>query len=152
MAAIVAKTIGIDTHNHIDVPLDTAELPGPKLDLAGELKKSGLAAIVMTFATDYKRNAAPGEAYERFINGLTTMDKVLKDNNMKRALTLADLQTAHQKHQPTVIQSVEGCHFLEGKMERVEVAHKRGLRQLGLLHDSDAAVPLGDVYTNPATL
>lgn len=50
VAAIVAKTIGIDTHNHIDVPLDTAELPGPKLDLSGEMKTSGLSAIVMTFA------------------------------------------------------------------------------------------------------
>lgn len=30
------------------------------------------------------------------------------------------------------------------------MAYGRGLRQLGLLHDSDASVPLGDVYTNPA--
>lgn len=56
VAKIVANTIGIDTHNHIDVPLDKAELPGPELDLSGELKSSGLSAIVMTFATDYKRN------------------------------------------------------------------------------------------------
>ncbi|HTK22591.1 MAG TPA: hypothetical protein VL442_23895, partial [Mucilaginibacter sp.] len=28
IAAIVAATIGVDTHNHIDVPLTTAELPG----------------------------------------------------------------------------------------------------------------------------
>ena len=38
VAAIVAKTIGIDTHNHIDVPISAAELPGPAIDLAGELK------------------------------------------------------------------------------------------------------------------
>jgi microsomal dipeptidase-like Zn-dependent dipeptidase len=31
----------------------------------------------------------------------------------------------------------------------VEVAYNRGLRHFGLLHDSDASVPLGDVYTNP---
>jgi membrane dipeptidase len=31
----------------------------------------------------------------------------------------------------------------------VEEAYDRGLRQFGLLHDSDASVPLGDVYTNP---
>jgi membrane dipeptidase len=41
VADIVAKTIGIDTHNHIDVPLTAAETPGPNLDLAGELKRSG---------------------------------------------------------------------------------------------------------------
>lgn len=32
----------------------------------------------------------------------------------------------------------------------MEIAYNRGLRHLGLLHDSDASVPLGDVYTNPA--
>jgi microsomal dipeptidase-like Zn-dependent dipeptidase len=31
----------------------------------------------------------------------------------------------------------------------VEEAYQRGLRHFGLLHDSDASVPLGDVYTNP---
>lgn len=149
VAKIVANTIGIDTHNHIDVPLDKAELPGPELDLSGELKSSGLSAIVMTFATDYKRNIQPGEAHERFLNGFFAMDKVLADNNMKRALNLADIKAAHKKHQPIVIQSVEGCHFLEGKLERVQEAYNRGLRHLGLLHDSDASVPLGDVYTNP---
>ena len=30
---IVAKTIGIDTHNHVDVPLTEAEMPGPDLAL-----------------------------------------------------------------------------------------------------------------------
>ena len=34
---IVAKSIGTDTHNHIDVPLTVAELPGPAIDLAGEI-------------------------------------------------------------------------------------------------------------------
>jgi membrane dipeptidase len=48
-----------------------------------------------------------------------------------------------------VIQAVEGGHFLQGRLERVEEAYGRGLRHFGLLHDSDASVPLGDVYTNP---
>ncbi len=147
---IVAKSIGTDTHNHIDVPLNVSELPGPSIDLAGELRKSGLSAICMTFALDYQKLTKPGEAYERFINGLNAMDQVLKSNQMKRSLNLGDLETAHKNHQPTVIQSVEGGHFIEGKLDRLGVAYSRGLRQLGLLHDSDASVPLGDVYTNPA--
>src|SRR5262249_8651199 len=65
---------------------------------------------------------------------------------------LKDLQTAHDKRQPIVIQAVEGGHFLEGKLERVEVAYRSGLRVLGLLHDNDASVPLGDIYTKPAHL
>ncbi|WP_121811639.1 dipeptidase [Mucilaginibacter kameinonensis] len=148
VAAIVAATIGIDTHNHIDVPLATAEVPGPDIDLASEMKKSGLSAICMTFALDYQKLTNPGEAYERFLNGLAAMDQQLKNNGMKRALNLADLRKAHEQHQPTVIQSIEGGHFLEGKLDRLSVAYDRGLRHLGLLHDNDASVPLGDVYTN----
>jgi membrane dipeptidase len=147
---IVAKTIGTDTHNHIDVPLNVAELPGPAIDLAGEIRKSGLSAICMTFALDYQKLTREGEAYERFITGLNAMDQVLKSNRIKRALNLSDLEEAHKNHQPTVIQSVEGGHFMEGKLDRLGIAYGRGLRLLGLLHDSDASVPLGDVYTNPA--
>ena len=29
VAEIVRKTIGIDTHNHIDVPLTAGDMPGP---------------------------------------------------------------------------------------------------------------------------
>ena len=77
------------------------------------------------------------------------MDQQLKNNSMKRSLNMADLRASHKNKQPTVIQSVEGGHFLEGKLDRLGVAYERGLRHLGLLHDSDASVPLGDVYTNP---
>lgn len=148
IAEIVAKTIGIDTHNHIDVPLNAAELPGPMVNLAGEIKRSGLSAICMTFAVDYQKLTNPGDAYSRFVNGLDAMDAVLETNNMKRALNLADIVSGHNLHTPLVIQSVEGCHFLEGQVSRLNVAYKRGLRHLGLLHDNDARVPLGDVYTN----
>ncbi|WP_255373014.1 dipeptidase [Chitinophaga sp. YR573] len=125
-------------------------MPGPTIDLAGEMKQSGLSAICMTFAVDYQKLQNPGDAYERFLNGLASMDKQLEQNHMKRSLNLADLRSAHKKHQPNVIQSVEGAHFLEGHLERLGVAYNRGLRHLGLLHDNDASVPLGDVFTNPA--
>lgn len=149
VAAIVAKTIGIDAHNHIDVPFNATEVPGPSIDLAGEMKRSGLSAICMTFAVDRPALVNPGDAYERFKNALASMDKILAQNGVKRSLNVADLRAAHTKRQPTVIQSVEGGHFLEGHIERLEEAYNRGLRHLGLLHDNDASVPLGDVYTNP---
>src|SRR5580658_3019682 len=104
---IVAKTVGIDTHNHVDVPLTEVEMPGPDIDLAGEMKRSGLSAICMTFATDYQ----PGDAYDRFLKGLASMDRQLERNRMRRSLTPADVRTAHKNGQPTVIQAVEGAHF-----------------------------------------
>jgi len=144
VADIVATTIGIDTHNHIDVPLTAAEMPGPDIDLAGEMKRSGLSAICMTFATDYQ----PGDAYDRFLKGLGSMDRLLERNRMKRSLTPADIRAAHKNGHPTIVQAIEGAHFLQGHLERVEEAYQRGLRHFGLLHDSDASVALGDVYTN----
>jgi len=151
-ADLVRSTIGIDTHNHIDVALSEADRPGPALDLAGEMTRSGLSAICMTFAVDYQRISESSQGYDRFISALTSMDEQLARNGMSRSLTGADVRTAHAAGKPTVIQSVEGAHFLEGRLARVEEAYRRGLRHLGLLHDSDASVPLGDVYTNPPTL
>src|SRR6187402_3123813 len=112
VAAIVAATVGIDAHNHVDVPLAADQLPGPDIDLTGALKKSGFAAIVMTFAVDYQALVNPGDAYERFKNGLTAMDAQLLRNGIKRSLNLADLRAAHAKREKTIIQSVEGGHFL----------------------------------------
>ena len=146
---LVRDTIGIDAHNHVDVPLVAAELPGPAVDLAGELDRSGLSAIGMTFAVDYQPLTHDGEAFDRFLTGMQAMDGILLANHASRALDAEDLRSAHQQHRPIVIQAVEGCHFLEGRIERLKVAYDHGLRHLGLLHDSDASVPLGDVYTNP---
>ena len=74
----------------------------------------------MTFATDYQ----PGDAHDRFLKGLASMDRQLERNGMKRSLTLADIQSAHANRQPTVIQAVEGGHFLQGQIERVEDAYQ----------------------------
>ncbi|RVT77567.1 peptidase M19 [Flavobacterium sufflavum] len=149
IARIIAKTIGIDTHNHIDVPFKIADFKNQKYDLATEIKKSGLSAICMTFSVDRPNLTQEGEAYQRFLNSLDEMDAVLKDNNMERALSLANLKKAHKKNKPIAIQSIEGGHFLEGHLERLELAYHRGLRHLGLLHDNQSSVPIGDIYTNP---
>lgn len=149
IAKVVADTLGIDTHNHIDVQLVTGEVPGPDINLAAAMKTSGLAAICMTFAVDYQKLDTPGLAYERFLNGLTAMDAQLKNSGMKRTYKVSDLNALHKRNEPTVIQAVEGAHFLEGKIKRLQVAYDRGLRVITLLHDNDASVPLGDVFTNP---
>jgi len=121
VAEIVASTLGIDTHNHVDVPLTAAELPGQDLDLAGEMKRSGLSAICMTFATDYQ----PGDAYDRFLKGLASLDRQLERSGMKRALNADDVRSAHKNGQPAAIQAVEGAHFLQGHVERLEEAYQR---------------------------
>lgn len=147
VAAIIAKMMSIDSHNHIDVPLKSEDLDNVKFDLLADFKKSGLSAIVLTFAVDYQKLQNEGDGYNRFINGLDASDKLLNAYNLKRSLNLKDLKAAYKKKTPAIIQSVEGGHFLEGKIERLKMAYDRGLRVLGLLHDNDASVPLGDIYT-----
>ena len=146
LTARAEDSFTIDAHNHVDVPLDGTT--GPALDLKGELGRAGLSAICMTFAVDYQPIQEPAQGYRRFLNGLGAMDAVLARDGMRRALRAEDLRAGN----PTVIQAIEGAHFLEGKLERVEEAYGRGLRHFGLLHDHDAAPPLGDVFTNPEVL
>ena len=146
--SIVAKTIGIDTHNHMDVPFNTAAFKVQQYDLANEMKTSGLTAICMTFCVDRPALNREGEAYERFITSLTEMDEMLTANNLTRALNYPDLKKAGKNNKQLVIQSVEGGHFIEGKLERIQVAYDRGVRHLGLMHDGQTIPPMGDIYTD----
>jgi len=145
---LVAKTIGIDTHNHMDMPFKINEFESQNYDLATQMKISGLTAICMTFSVDRPKLDYEGEAYERFLANLNEMDEVLKVNNLTRALNYADVLKAKKENRQIVIQSVEGGHFIEGKLERIQTAYNRGLRLLGLMHDGQTTPAIGDIYTD----
>ena len=51
----------------MDVPFKPEDFDVTKYALAGEMKKSGLSAICMTFCVDRPELTKEGEAYERFI-------------------------------------------------------------------------------------
>ena len=150
VAKIVAETMGIDMHNHV-YPAGTQQGPqpggdpGPVLSFAEELKLSGLTAISAGFAVDRAGNTKPGDARVNFLKWLDAIDAELDKGHVSRALTLKDLRTAHARGQKAIVQTVEGAHFIEGHVERIEEVYKRGLRHLQLLHDSnDMVAPLGD--------
>lgn len=146
VARIVSNATAIDTHNHIDVRI-YPEQALPNYQFQEDFKKSGFAAIVMTFAVDYQKLQIEGDGYNRFIAGIEAADSLLKDKGVSKSLNVSDLKANFKRKKPTVIQSVEGGHFLEGKIERLQLAYDKGLRVLGLLHDNDALVSLGDIYT-----
>jgi membrane dipeptidase len=163
VAQVMSKTIGIDMHNHV-YPAGTEPQPQngqpPRkeeqpqaLGLAEELKESGLTAVCASFVLDFAPFAKPGDARDHYLSWLTAMDAQLENGHMHRALHLKDLQAAHAHGQPTIVQTVEGSQFIEGRLERVEEVYKRGVRDLQLLHERDDIVsPLGDVITAPAHL
>src|ERR1700730_15180067 len=62
------------------------------------------------------------------------MDETVANHGPRRALSAADLEAAHKAGQPVIIADVEGLDFLETKLERLEEAHKRGIRHVQLVH------------------
>ncbi len=156
VAQVLAGTIGIDMHNHVtpggargEQGRKEPQKSQPNLDLAEEIKRSGLTAVCAAFRLDFNAR----EPYARFQQGLTAVDGLLGKDRLTRAMSLKDLQAAHDKGQPALVQSIEGAHFLEGHLERVEEVYNRGLRHLQLLHDKgDKVEPLGDIYTEPPRL
>jgi membrane dipeptidase len=157
LAQVLSKTIGIDMHNHVypagTEPHPQEEQQGPELFIADELKQSGLTAVCASFVLDFAHNEKPGDARAIFLHWLDAIDVQLEKGHIRRALGLKDLRAAHEHSRPTIVQTVEGAHFIEGHLERVEEVYKRGLRHLQLLHDRDDLVtPLGDTNTGRAHL
>ena len=70
-------------------------------------------------------------------------------HGVRRALSAADLEAAHQAGEPAIIADVEGLDFLEGKLERLEEAHQRGIRHLQLVHYTPNDI--GDFQTGAIT-
>jgi membrane dipeptidase len=166
VAQVMSGTIGIDMHNHV-YPAGTEphpqrggqlrrqeeQPPTRDLSLAEELKRSGLTAVCASFVLDFALNEKPGDARDNFLRWLTAIDAQLEKGHLHRALNLKDLRDAHDHGRTTIVQTVEGSHFIERRLERVEEVYKRGLRHLQLLHERDDMVsPLGDTNTTPAHL
>ena len=155
IAGILARTITVDMHNHLEVPYykNPAEAkPDPDTDLASEMKRSGFLATNQTCDIDTPRvNADDYYKYNQEV--LAFNDRLFTHNHMRRALNYKDLQAAHAQRQPIVIQACEGAMFVEGHIERIEEAYRRGLRNLQIVHERDDKVaPIGDFYTAPAHL
>jgi membrane dipeptidase len=151
VAKIVADTITVDMHNHVSQP-PFAKTPADRkpdpagVDLPGQMKKAGLATVCLTYAVDSYRSPQPGDWYRYHLQILAYIDRLLARSGMHRALTMADLEAAHRRKTPIVIQDCEGAQWIEGHIERVEEAYKRGLRHLQLVHQMhDLAAPLAGV-------
>jgi membrane dipeptidase len=89
------------------------------------------------------------ELYRYHLDRLAWMDELVTDHGVRRALCAADLEAAHKAGQPAIIADVEGLDFLELKLERLEDAHKRGIRHVQLVHYTRNDI--GDFQTGAIT-
>jgi membrane dipeptidase len=155
VAEVVSHTIGIDMHNHV-YPPGTEPHPqqgppggqpprgpqarppeeqqqAPELLPAEELKRAGLTAVRASFVLDFAPNKKPGDARDNLLRWFAAIDAQLEKGHIRRALNLTDLHAAHDRGKPTIVQTVEGAMFSEGRLDRVAEVYQRGLRHLQLL-------------------
>jgi membrane dipeptidase len=146
VARIIAATITVDTHNHTP-PYPFAPDPAASpvsIDLKGMMRKAGFSAVCYTYPVNRLRTPKPGDWYDYHTRWLTEIDRLLAANDVRRALTLADLEAAQSRREPVVIQASEGAQWIEGRLERIEESYGRGMRHLQPVHQMDDLVaPFG---------
>ena len=158
---VLRKTISVDVHTHGGKTGITSKAP-PNADLAEAMRAGSLAAACLADVPDgpilarYEdgalaavRTPEPGELYRHHLERLAWMDEIVANHGLRRALSASDLEVAHNTGRPAIIADVEGLDFLDGKLERLEEAHQRGIRHLQLVHYTPNDI--GDFQTGAIT-
>src|SRR5215472_5859570 len=158
---VLRKSISVDVHTHGGTTGVTSKAP-PGGDLAKGMRAGSLAIACLADVPDdpvLGTNAAGvygalrtpelGELYKHHLERLAWMDEMVKSHGLVRALTAAGLEAAHRAGQPAIIGDVEGLDFLERKLERLEEAHRRGVRHVQLVHYTPNDI--GDFQTGAIT-
>ena len=158
---LLGKSISIDVHSHGGKTGISSKAP-PSGDLANAMRAGSLAVACLADVPDgpiLGRNAEgalsvvrppePGQLYRHHLERLAWMDEVVASHGVRRALCAADLEAAHKAGQPAIVGDVEGLDFLDGKLERLEEAHRHGIRHLQLVHYTPNDI--GDFQTGAVT-
>ncbi len=158
----MAQTDGtaVDIHSHAGNLIRASYGRDALLDVAGPMKKGGMATICLCIVADSpiiqvsggrlrpSRNPRPGELYDFSKTQFTKLHELARTQAMPIIKSAADLRGARAS-QPSVIVTSEGGDFLEGKIERLDEAYQRWqLRQLQLTHYRPNE--LGDIQTETA--
>lgn len=141
---VLRGAVSVDLHTHAAGMIFGR---GVSDKLAVGMRTGGLSAVCLAHVPDgpvigrrpdgvlgLMRQPNPGELYKGHLERLDWVDRLVSQGGIRRVLTLAELQDAKAKGDPAMIQDVEGCDFLDGKLERVEEAVKRGIRVVQLVH------------------
>ncbi|HLN09161.1 MAG TPA: membrane dipeptidase, partial [Xanthobacteraceae bacterium] len=158
---VLRQSISVDVHTHGGATGITSKAP-PNDDLANGMRAGSLAVACLADVPDgpiLARNAAgvltamrtpePGLLYRHHLERLAWVDEMVASHGLRRALSAADLAAAHAAGQPAIVGDVEGLDFLEMKLERLEEAHRRGVRHVQLVHYTPNDI--GDFQTGTVT-
>lgn len=158
---VLKTTISVDVHTHGGTTGITSKAP-PSDDLARTMRAGSLAVVCLADVPDgpiLRRNPAgllvvtgtpePGLLNTYHLERLGWIDELVAKHGIRRALTAADLLAAHAAGQPSMVQDVEGLDFLDGKLDRLDEAHARGIRHVQLVHYTPNDI--GDYQTGIVT-
>jgi len=158
---LLRRSISVDVHTHGGKTGISSKAP-PSRDLSEHMREGALAVACLadvpdgttlgrdaTGALSVLRSPAPGELYRHHLQRLAWVDQLVADHGVRRALCAADIEAAHMAGEPAIVGDVEGLDFLDGKLERLEEAHQRGLRHLQLVHYTPNDI--GDFQTGRIT-
>jgi membrane dipeptidase len=159
--AVLRKSISVDVHSHGGATGITSKAP-PSGDLAAAMRAGSLAVACLADVPDFPvlarsaegglaaiRAPQPGELYRYHLERLAWMDELVAAHGVQRALCAADLEAAHAAGEPAIVADVEGLDFLDGRLERLEEAHRRGIRHVQLVHYTPNDI--GDFQTGAVT-
>jgi membrane dipeptidase len=158
---VLRKFISVDVHSHGGKTGITSKAP-PNDELANAMQRGSLAIACLADVPDgpilgrstegvltATRTPAPGELYRHHLERLAWIDEMVANHGLRRALTAADLEGAHNAGQPAIVMDIEGLDFLEMKLERLEEAQQRGVRHAQLVHYTPNDI--GDFQTGAVT-
>jgi membrane dipeptidase len=159
--AVLRNSISVDVHSHGGRTGIASKAP-PSGDLAQAMRAGSLAVACLADVPDWPvlgrsaegalaavRAPEPGELYRYDLDRLGWMDELVARHGVRRALCAADLEAAHGAAEPAIIADVEGLDFLDRKLERLEEAHRRGVRHVQLVHYTPNDI--GDFQTGAVT-
>ncbi|HWI26276.1 MAG TPA: membrane dipeptidase [Stellaceae bacterium] len=158
---VLRRFISVDVHTHGGATGILSAAP-PSGDLASGMRAGSLDVACLADVPDgpvLGRNAKgvlgalrtpePGELYRHHLERLAWLDELVTKHGLRRAHTAAELEAAHAAGQPAVVADIEGLDFLEGKLERLEEAHRCGVRHVQLVHYTPNDI--GDFQTGAVT-
>jgi len=157
--ALLADTVSVDFHTHA---AGAGYARAPRFDLADHMRRGHLSVVCLCHSADgpvirrptgggrirQYRDPMPGELHTFTERRLAFMDALVGQYGMTRVLTPADLEAAQAAGRPALIGTIEGCQFMDGRLDRVQEVYDRGVRHLQLVHYMPS--DLGDQQTEDA--
>jgi membrane dipeptidase len=154
--ALLAATTSVDFHTHA---AGASGARVPRFDLADHMRRGRLSAVCLCHSADgpvirrpveggrirQYRDPQPGELHAHTERRLAFMDALVAQHGMTRVLAPDDLEAARAAGRPALVGTIEGCHFMDGRLERVREVYDRGVRHLQLVHYMPS--DLGDQQT-----